>query len=634
MNRGFGGPFQRKPNQTTSSPNFSANVAHPALNLDQSHPAHLSTNSPPLDLFAPDPSEIPSASVDTHTQTPYPFVERHAHQTIQTLDGLDGFSYQVIGASGESDPWLLRHCKFNDKGFFLSHQVHFRNAGGVPLDEKIPVHFLVTADRLYESSEPSPEYPSSSFTREELNSLVSQECGQRLVVLFFRFVFPTLAVLSRSQFDLAAAGTVPDRSTLQRTPVCLLAAIYASALPFAKFDDYLCLIYAYSPPSTDRLWRMVLALVLQESHTPRLATLQAGILYLHRPVSATEGAVADSVSVWSFVGMLVGIATSLGLQLECKPMGLPAWERRIRRRLWWAMYAEDKWRSLLMGRPPYIRNDEWDVTDLGEEDFSVSDSLRDALQSSSTDGNSSHEVWCAQPFQHFIRLSRIVDELQQSLYALRSAQRLCSDFHATLEIARPLLQKLKEWSEHLPASLRHQTQVFVFRALLRPMVRSAAPPPLYEETHAIPELADQFDDLINQLFEVDEFEPSLAIDLSDGNGSGSAVLQAAESCAAKMLRMVMRTGYGDRAGFWYSWSRIGFATVSNFLILLLVQAPTQDHALRAKRLVDLWRDALRNQKQSSSMVCLGLVRLEATLWAGLSRNYYLPRHVKEILERE
>ncbi|PYH75553.1 hypothetical protein BO82DRAFT_323854, partial [Aspergillus uvarum CBS 121591] len=223
---------------------------------------------------------------------------------------------------------------------------------------------------------------------------------------------------------------------------------------------------------------------------------------------------------------------------------------------------------------------------------------------------------------------------------------------------RPLLQKLKEWSEHLPTSLRQQIfhsitmknissqpsclrfacillEVFDFRALLRPMVRSATPPPLFEETHEIPGLADQLDDLINQLFEVNEFEPSLAIELSDGNGSGNAVLQAAESCAAKMLRMVMRIGYGDSSGFWYSFiegSRIGFATVSNFLILFLVQAPTQDHALRAKSLVVLWRNALRNQNQTSSIVCLGLVRPEATLWAGLSRNYYLPSRVKEILE--
>jgi hypothetical protein len=132
-------------------------------------------------------------------------------------------------------------------------------------------------------------------------------------------------------------------------------------------------------------------------------------------MGATESAVADSVSVWSLVGMLVGIATSLGLQLECRPMGLPVWERRIRRRLWWAIYAEDKWRSLLMGRPPYIRNDEWDVTDLDDNDFLVSDSLHDALQRSSPDGQYHHEPWSGQTFQNFIRLSRIADELHQSL---------------------------------------------------------------------------------------------------------------------------------------------------------------------------------------------------------------------------
>jgi hypothetical protein len=34
-------------------------------------------------------------------------------------------------------------------------------------------------------------------------------------------------------------------------------------------------------------------------------------------------------------------------------------------------------------------------------------------------------------------------------------------------------------------------------------------------------------------------------------------------------------------------SRIIFATVTNFMMLLLVQAPTKDHAVRVKRLVDL-----------------------------------------------
>lgn len=77
------------------------------------------------------------------------------------------------------------------------------------------------------------------------------------------------------------------------------------------------------------VWRNVLALVLLDGHAPRLATLQAGILCLHRPISATESIMADSVSVWSVAGLLFSIATSLGLQLECPLMGLPVWERII-----------------------------------------------------------------------------------------------------------------------------------------------------------------------------------------------------------------------------------------------------------------------------------------------------------------
>ena len=45
-------------------------------------------------------------------------------QAIQSLDFLKGCSSQVIGASGESDPWLLRHCKFDEHGLLLLHQVH------------------------------------------------------------------------------------------------------------------------------------------------------------------------------------------------------------------------------------------------------------------------------------------------------------------------------------------------------------------------------------------------------------------------------------------------------------------------------------------------------------------------------
>lgn len=223
-----------------------------------------------------------------------------------------------------------------------------------------------------------------------------------------KYIFPTLPIISRSKFGLTPSCLLPDVSVLQNTPVHLLAAIYASAQSFTKYDEYLSIINVYTTPPTDRLWRISFEIIMEEIHTPHLATLQAGLLYVQKQSQGSQSAVADSPFVWSFVGMLVGLATSLGLQLECRPMGLPAWERRLRRRIWWALYNEDKWRSLLMGRPPYIRHDEWDVTDLDDDDFRI-----DTLLSSPD--NQTREAVCALQFQSFARLSRLADEVQHRL---------------------------------------------------------------------------------------------------------------------------------------------------------------------------------------------------------------------------
>ena len=186
---------------------------------------------------------------------------------------------------------------------------------------------------------------------------------------FIKYVYPALPLVSRYQLGLTPTCPIPDASVLDQIPVHLLAAIYASALPFSAHDDYLCVFITYSPPPLNRLWRIVYELLAEEIHTPHLAALQAGLLYLHKSLDEGRSAMADTPFVWSWVGSMVGLASSLGLHIECRMWGIPAWEKRLRRRLWWAVYAEDKWRSLLMGRPPYIRSEEWDVSALDAGDF-------------------------------------------------------------------------------------------------------------------------------------------------------------------------------------------------------------------------------------------------------------------------
>ncbi|CBF83901.1 Zn(II)2Cys6 transcription factor [Aspergillus nidulans FGSC A4] len=570
----------------------------------------------------------------------FPVGERSScQQAIQTLDLLPDVSAQLVGSSGESDPFLLRHCKFDDYGFLHFHQVRFRNAGGVPLNEKIPVHYLVTDDALYESAAASTKAARGYSTpRQELDVLVPVDHGQRLISLFLTHVFPSLPVVS----------TFIASQDLQTIPVHLLAALYASALPFAKYDEYLSIIYAYQAPPAVQLWRLTLDLILEEIHRPHLSVLQAGLLYLHKPCeSAQAAALASTPFIWSFVGMMVGLAMSLGLQLECRPMGIPFWERRLRRRLWWAIYSEDKWHALLMGRPPYINEYEWDVTDIDEADF---------------------ESAPADRFVRMVKMARIVDEVQSSLYSLRAAQRLSSNFSESLQISRMLLRKLQEWFSLIPSSQDGNPgspelstcvhfaylllEVFIFRALLRPMVPNKPPPRLIDENEQIPLFSElTVDDYIAQIIGDENVAEDIpATTATDDDKSIPMILNAAETCAANMLRLISRIESTEMGSFWYSCSsalpqslmlgaltisagcRIGFATVSNFMLLLLIQAPSKEHAIRSKRLVYGWQQALRSQSRNWNMMDLGLVRLHGPLGLGLGNAFWLPDHVREVIE--
>jgi hypothetical protein len=128
----------------------------------------------------------------------------------------------------------------------------------------------------------------------------------------------------------------------------------------------------FEKPSVSEIWRIVYRLIMEEIHTPRLSVMQAAILYLHKPQKDDQSyAVADTPFTWSFMGLAIGLAHSLGLQLECGMMGLPAWEKRLRKRLWWALYIKDKFLSLLLGKPPYLRSSEWDVVELNDDDFVI-----------------------------------------------------------------------------------------------------------------------------------------------------------------------------------------------------------------------------------------------------------------------
>ena len=69
-------------------------------------------------------------------------------------------------------------------------------------------------------------------------------------------------------------------------------------------------------------------------------------------------------------------------------------------------------------------------------------------------------------------------------------------------------------------------------------------------------------------------------------------------------------------------------------MLLLVQAPDFDKALRARRLLSKWRQILDFQNHAFPSLLLAKVRLSSYYYVGLGETFYLPPHVQQALQDE
>lgn len=205
-------------------------------------------------------------------------------------------------------------------------------------------------------------------------------------------------------------------AALDSIPTSVLAAMYGLAMPFALNDELLAVVNAFETPPLLQLWTLVHSLIQADIHRPSLSTVQAALLFLHKDsnshtASNSSGGndLSSSAFLWSFIGSTVGMAHSLGLQFECQMFGIPNADKRLRRRLWWALYIEEKWQSLLMGRPPYIRADEWDVGELCDNDFETKKASSYFDEAAAVVGRT------FLPFRDMARLAVIVADVQERL---------------------------------------------------------------------------------------------------------------------------------------------------------------------------------------------------------------------------
>lgn len=354
-----------------------------------------------------------------------------------SLDRQNSSNAQIVGISGESDPYLLSKYRYDEynETTFQSVRLRKMSSGPAENDSSIPTFFMIQHNALASKAQPQSKDDSQDRWRRELEDVVSDEIGKRLIRLFYKYVQPYFPILSRE--DGQGAREPKD------LPPCVLAAIYGHALPFCPWDEKLC-VEVYTPPSADALFKIAWLSCQPLLHTPNIPVMQTLLLLVQR--RPTNRHVSDTPFKWVIMTTAVSIAQALGLNRDPTDWPIPSWEIKQRKRLAWATYIQDKWIALNFGRSSHIQADDWDVPPLTEDDFPEADRRF----------NDQPENTASFTAQHFIKLyelTLIVDDILRDLFSIKATRQLHNSLEATLEVAKPLRIRLTEWYQTLPPGL-------------------------------------------------------------------------------------------------------------------------------------------------------------------------------------
>lgn len=549
----------------------------------EGHTADGCHGSPDRDL---DGGAVPVSEVPiSHPQLPVPSLPPQS--TGRPLGGdresLLNVSLRYVGPSGDLDPFLLAHRAYDDHHASVSrytqatyHRMSTLEDGPHGLlppavftsaqteaEAEVEVDVDVDAD-----AEEEAECPTA---RAQFEQLVDTITASGLIALYLRFVHPYLPIISRRQLP-------PDEDGIPDMPVCLLSAICATAIPFVLYDDALC-VEAARIPSQEALFALAQRSLAETEgrRGPSLPAVQARLLVLVRHQRhADVPSPSSDARVWAQCCQLVAAAQVLGLNED--PSGwtaLAGWERRLRRRLWWAVWTTEKWIAFGQGMPSHLHARGFTQRPLAAADL--------VDETTGTDDLSLH-------FLAFVALTGILDDVSESFFTIRATARTVENLHESLLAAKTFRHRLKLWHRDLPESLRstlqrgkpgcpddprlaaHElngdaslgiaffaTQLAIFRALIRPISMNH----LQTTSHcpgspASPSASASASVMTQQFI--------------------TATLTGAMSSLRDLIGFVEHLTTAEWDAFWPGWSRHNFALASTLLMHChLITSPSNQY---------------------------------------------------------
>ncbi|KAF2088319.1 hypothetical protein K490DRAFT_11100, partial [Saccharata proteae CBS 121410] len=331
---------------------------------------------------------------------------------------------RYIGPTTPFDPLLIGLSRFDTRN---------ESAFDLGILRRVNDHecFIMLPD------ENTQDYDSEAEALNSVEQIVAPH-GQALIDIYFRIVHPSFPIIQKTLF------LQRHRDGDRQISPPLLAGIYILALNWWSYDPSLASLPKPDPGKLEVIASKWLSNAMER---PKLSTIQAGLLLLQRP---------DSDS-WSLTTQLVAIGQELGLHLDCSNWSIPLWERGLRKRIAWSLYMQDKWSSLIHGRPSHIFNADWAVRPITDEDFYEEGQTGEVMGAGSSE-DAEEEERGQMVFAQMITLTGIMAEVMDTFYT----QTAMHDFEAAgdnatrliLQRAKPVQIKLKEWFAKLPDATR------------------------------------------------------------------------------------------------------------------------------------------------------------------------------------
>ncbi|KAK7432317.1 Fungal specific transcription factor [Neonectria magnoliae] len=275
--------------------------------------------------------------------------------------------------------------------------------------------------------------------------------GRTLVDLYFRIVHPSFPILHKDVF------ISKHRLSHRHFAPSLLAAVYLVALDWQLYDSSLAGREVESIPDPAALEDLAERTMAQDMRRPKLSTLEAGLLLLQRNRRIVDAGIhTHPTSSRMFTAQLIAMAQDLGIHIDCSSWSIPAWEIGLRRRLAWALYMQDRWGACVHGRPFLIQDSDWDVQPCSSSDYPELIVTNDG----SAENNNSVISTGWDLFLRHIELTHILSDVIRTFYSA-AATRTGGTIDqmgvvAAVELAKPLVFRLREWQACLPHQLQLQ----------------------------------------------------------------------------------------------------------------------------------------------------------------------------------